>query len=162
EGARPLLKDYPALRVVGLAGEFADGLRYLSRQQGGPRLVAFLGSTIGNFNEEEIARFFTVLRGCLRAEDRVLVGFDLFKDPNVLIAAYDDSQGVTARFNLNLLAGLNSELGAHFDLETFRHRAVFNPHHGRIEMHLVSLRPQTVRIDRIGLDISFREGETIH
>jgi dimethylhistidine N-methyltransferase len=162
EGARPLLKEYPALRVVGLVGEFADGLRYLGDRPGGPRLVAFLGSTIGNFTEEENQQFFAALRRHLRPEDRFLLGADLLKDPAVLVAAYDDSQGVTARFNLNLLARLNRELGADFDLAAFRHRAVFNPRRSRIEMHLESVRDQAVRIEALGQSFHFLAGETVH
>jgi len=161
-GVRQLLQEYPRLRVVGLVGEFADGLSYLATHASEPRLVAFLGSTVGNFTEEEIARFFTMLRHHLRPDDRFLLGVDLLKDPTVLEAAYDDSQGITAKFNLNILTRLNRELSADFDLAAFRHRAVFNQERSRIEMHLVSLRNQRVRIGDLGLDIDFRQGETIH
>src|SRR3989337_3049953 len=161
-GLRQLLQEYPQLRAVGLVGEVAAGLRYLSPQAGEPRLVAFLGSTVGNFTEDEIARFFTMLREELRPEDRLLLRADLLKAPAVLEAAYDDSQGITAQFNLNILARLNRELSAEFDLAAFRHRAVFNPERGRIEMHLVSMRDQRVRIGDQGLDIDFRRGESIH
>jgi len=161
-GLRHLVQEYPQLRAVGLVGEFADGLSYLSTQAGETRLVAFLGSTVGNFTEDEIARFFTMLREELRPEDRLLLGVDLLKAPAVLEAAYDDSQGITAQFNLNILARLNRELSADFDLAAFRHRAVFNPERSRIEMHLVSVRDQRVRIGDLGLDIDFRRGESIH
>jgi dimethylhistidine N-methyltransferase len=161
-GLRHLVQEYPQLRAVGLVGEFADGLSYLSTQAGETRLVAFLGSTVGNFTEDEIARFFTMLREELRPEDRFLLGVDLLKAPAVLEAAYDDSQGITARFNLNILARLNRELSADFDLAAFRHRAVFNPERSRIEMHLVSMRDQRVRIGDLELDIDFRQGESIH
>src|SRR3989304_4530239 len=132
--------------------------KYFSAHAGEPRLVAFLGSTIGNFTEDEIARFFTMLREELRPEDRLLLGVDLLKAPAVLEAAYDDSQGITAQLNLNILARLNRELSAEFDLAAFRHRAVFNPERSRIEMHLVSVRDQRVRIGDLGLDIDFRQG----
>ena len=161
-GVAQLLREYPQLRVLGLVGEFDDGLNYLARQASGPRLVVFLGSTVGNFTEEVIVRFFTMLRRQLRPTDRFLLGVDLLKDPAVLEAAYDDSQGITAKFNLNILTRLNRELSATFDLEAFRHRAVFNRDRSRIEMHLISLRNQRVRIGDLGLDIEFREGETIH
>lgn len=161
-GTRQLLDNYPRLRVVGVAAEFADGLGYLATYPSGPRLVAFLGSTIGNFTEEDIARFFTMLRRHLRPMDRLLLGVDLIKDPAVLEAAYDDAQGVTAKFNLNILARLNRELSANFDLATFRHRAVWNHERGRIEMNLVSVHNQRVRIADLNLDIDFRQGETIH
>src|SRR5574337_475550 len=161
-GTRQLLHDYPRLRVIGVAAEFADGLGYLATHAGGPRLVAFLGSTIGNFTEEEIAGFFTMLRQQLRPIDRLLLGVDLIKDPAVLEAAYDDAQGVTAQFNLNILERLNRELSANFDLTTFRHRAVWNHKRSRIEMHLVSVRDQRVRVADLDLDIEFRQNETIH
>jgi L-histidine N-alpha-methyltransferase len=162
ESARRLLADYPALRVVGLVGEFGDGLRYLGEQPREPCLLAFLGSTVGNFNDEENSKFFTALRQALSPPDRLLLGVDLLKDPATLVAAYDDSQGVTAQFNLNLLARINREMAADFDLPSFRHRAIFNAALGRVEMHLVSLRPQKVRVGALGLTVPFAEGETIH
>ena len=161
-GVRQLLQECAQLRVVELVGEFADGLSYLANHASGPRLVVFLGSTVGNFTEEEIARFFTMLRGYLRPNDRFLLGVDLLKEPSVLEAAYDDSQGVTAKFNLNILARLNRALSADFDLAAFRHRALFNRERSRIEMHLVSVRNQRVRIEALGLDVDFQQGETIH
>ena len=162
KGARRLLNVYPQLRVLGLVGEFADGLEHLARETGGPRLVVFLGSTIGNFDEHELAEFFSMLRRCLRPVDRFLLGFDLLKDPAVLIAAYDDSQGVTAQFNLNILARINRELDADFDLAAFRHRALFNAERGRIEMQLVSLSDQQVRIGALDLVVRFSKDEMIH
>jgi len=162
DGMRQLLRDYPTLRIVELAGEFADGLSYLAREPGGPRMITFLGSTVGNFAEEEITSFLAMVRRATRHQDRFLLGFDLIKDAAFLEAAYDDSQGITAEFNLNLLARLNRELAADFDLGAFAHRAVFDLHRSRIEMHLVSLRHQRVRIDRLALEIELREGETIH
>src|SRR5574337_142363 len=161
-GTRQLLQDYPCLRVVGVVAEFEVGLRYLASKAGGPRLVAFLGSTIGNFTKDEIANFFTMLRRYLRPVDRFLLGVDLIKDPAVLEAAYDDAQGITAKFNLNILARLNRELSANFDPATFQHRAVWNLAKSRIEMHMVSLRHQYVRLADLNLDIEFRQDEIIH
>jgi dimethylhistidine N-methyltransferase len=162
DAARPLLADYPELRFFGLAGEFDDGLRFLAQAGGPPRLVAFLGSTIGNFDDSEIARFFTLLRSSLRPQDRFLLGFDVLKDPAILVAAYDDAQGVTAAFNRNLLVRINRELDANFNVEAFAHQAVFNAARSRIEMHLVSQRTQEVRVGFLGLNVVFRAGETIH
>jgi dimethylhistidine N-methyltransferase len=162
EAARGLLGDYPGLRFLGLTGEFAAGLDYLTRQQGGPRLVMFLGSTIGNLTPAELDVFCTTLRRALRPQDAFLLGFDLLKDPAVLAPAYDDAQGVTAHFNLNLLARLNRDYGADFDLSAFAHRAVFNAREGRIEMQLVSRRRQSVRVPGLGLTLAFGRGETIH
>ena len=162
DATRGLLTDYAALRVVGLVGDYADGLNYLTAHDGPPRLVAFLGSTVGNFNEEELSAFLDLLRRSMRPQDRFLLGFDLLKEPAVLVAAYDDAQGVTAQFNLNLLARINHTLDADFDPGAFRHRAIFNERRGRIEMHLVSTRPQIVHVRALGLTVSFAEGETIH
>lgn len=162
KGARRLIGEVSRLRVVGLVGDFSDGLSYLARAPGGPRLVAFLGSTVGNFDERELADFFTMLRRSLRPADRLLLGVDLLKDPAELIPAYDDSQGVTARFNMNILVRINRELGANFDLAAFRHRAIFNAARSRIEMHLESLGDQRVRIAAIGLEAVLRRGEMIH
>jgi L-histidine N-alpha-methyltransferase len=162
DSGRRLLQDYPGLSVVGLVGEFGDGLKYLGRLAGPPRLVAFLGSTVGNFSADENERFFRMLRGTLRPEDRFLLGVDLLKDLTILLAAYDDAQGVTARFNLNLLSRINRDLSADFDLDGFRHRAVFNEPLSRIEMHLESTRRQTVRLKGLGLSVSFEAGESIH
>ncbi|MDE2059242.1 MAG: L-histidine N(alpha)-methyltransferase [candidate division NC10 bacterium] len=161
-GTRALVHAYPRLQVVGVAAEFGDGLSYLTTHAIGPRLIAFLGSTIGNFAEEDIARFFLMLRRHLRPIDRLLLGVDLIKDPAALEAAYDDTLGVTARFNLNILTRLNRELHADFDLTAFRHRVAWNREHNRIEMHLVSLRDQHVSIANLDLGIDFRQGETIH
>jgi L-histidine Nalpha-methyltransferase len=161
-GTRWLLCEYPRLRVVGIAAEFEDGLGYLATDANSPRLVAFLGSTIGNFAEDEIAGFFTMLRRHVRPTDRLLLGVDLIKDPAVLEAAYDDAQGITAKFNLNILARLNRELSANFDPAAFRHRAVWNHAGSRIEMYLVSMRDQCVRLADLDLDVDFRQGETIH
>lgn len=162
EAASALLAEYPRLRFVGLVGEFADGLQHLADQKGPPRLVAFLGSTIGNFDEAELDNFFRVLRRHLRPQDLFLLGFDLRHDPALHLAAYDDAQGVTAEFNRNLLVRINRELGANFDVRAFAHRAIFDARRGRIEMHLVSLKAQTVHIPAIDLEVRFGAGETIH
>ena len=103
-----------------------------------------------------------MLRKNLRPIDRLLVGVDLLKDPARLVAAYDDAQGVTAGFNLNLLVRVNRELSADFDVSAFRHRAVFNAERSRIEMHLESLRDQQVRVGALNLQFNFRRGEMIH
>jgi dimethylhistidine N-methyltransferase len=162
QAGRALLADHPALRYVGLQGEFAQGLEHLRRQEGPPRLVAFLGSTVGNFTEDELGTFLAGVRAALRPQDRFLLGLDVRKDPSILVPAYDDAAGVTAEFNLNLLARLNREYGADFDLAAFAHRAVFNERRGRVEMHLVSRRAQAVRLPGLGLELTFREGETVH
>ena len=164
ESARTLLQDYPALSVEAYAGDYDAALPRLGENLGGEAraLVLFLGSNIGNFDRAEARDFLRRVRGVLRAGDSLLVGADLKKEPAVLEAAYDDALGVTAAFNLNLLARINRELGADFDLRAFRHVALYDEARGRVEMHLESARRQTVRIRALGLDLSFGEGERIH
>jgi dimethylhistidine N-methyltransferase len=160
--AQGLVSEYPGLRFVGLASDFADGLNYLAAQGGPPRLFVFLGSTIGNFDEDQIDRFFSLIRNVLRPQDRFLLGFDLLKDPAILLPAYDDAEGVTAEFNRNLLVRLNKELQGDFDAASFDHQALFNAACSRIEMHLVSRKEQKAHIKALDLVIPFRKGETIH
>ncbi len=128
----------------------------------GPTLALYIGSSIGNFAPAEAASVLQNLRSQLRPGDTLLLGTDLVKDTAVLEAAYCDSDGVTEAFNLNLLQRLNRELGADFDLAAFRHVAYFNVQHSRIEMHLRSTRPQTVRIRSLGLSVPFYTNECIH
>jgi L-histidine N-alpha-methyltransferase len=125
----------------------------------GPRLVAFLGGTIGNLLPGERTAFLTSLRGELRAGDALLLGTDLIKDPGVLVAAYDDAAGVTAEFNKNILRVLNAELGADFDVDEFEHVALWNERAEWIEMRLRSSTDQTVCLPGIGLRVSFAAGE---
>ena len=147
----------PALEVIPVVADFTQDFAVPLA----PPLVGFFpGSTIGNFRREDAAGFLARLRTALGEGARLLIGADLVKDPAVLVAAYDDAAGVTAAFNLNLLARLNREGGADFDLGAFRHRAVWNAEAERIEMHLVSLREQRVMIG--GRRIGFAAGETIH
>jgi dimethylhistidine N-methyltransferase len=158
--------DQLATRVPGLAvnpvcGHYLPALQRLEGLEG-PRLVLFMGSTLGNFTPEEAVAFLRELREGLRPEDRFLLGLDLEKEASVLEPAYDDAAGVTAAFNLNLLARLNRELGADFDLGAFRHVALWHAAEHRIEMHLESRSAQTVRIPALGLRLDFEAGERIH
>lgn len=162
ESSELLLKEYPTLEIIAIAGEYHIGLRQLRTVATGPKLVLWLGSNIGNLERAEAAQFLQRVRDTMSSSDRVLVGIDLRKDRAVLESAYDDAHGVTARFNLNLLARINRELGAQFDLQAFRHRAVYNDDLGRIEMYLVSTRAQQVFVEGLGLSLSFAAGEAIH
>src|SRR5262249_20173591 len=121
ETARALLARYLDLQIVAVAGEYRDGLQHLELPAGRPRLILWLGSSIGNLERREAAAFLHQVRDAMRSEDRLLVGIDLRKDRDILVPAYDDAAGVTARFNLNLLARINRELGGRFDLTRFRH-----------------------------------------
>jgi dimethylhistidine N-methyltransferase len=128
----------------------------------GRTLAIYIGSSIGNFSPEEAQTILRNLRSQLQAGDALLLGTDLMKDESIMVAAYDDRDGVTAEFNLNILHRLNRELGAEFNLESFRHRALWNSVESRIEMHLASTCDQRVRIATIELDLVFRTRETIH
>ena len=160
--ARALLARYPGLQIAAVAGEYGDGLRHLEAHAGGAKLVLWLGSSIGNLERSEAAAFLHQVRETMRPDDRLLVGIDLRKDPDTLVPAYDDAAGVTARFNLNLLARINHELGGRFDLARFRHRALYTDPAGRIEMYLVSAAAQRVAIDELRMDVAFAAGEAIH
>ncbi len=162
ESSRALLNEYPELQITSVAGTYEDGLRYLRRTGGEHKVVAWLGSSAGNLERDEAARFLRRVAEAAAPRGRLLLGLDLRKDERVLLRAYDDAQGVTARFNRNLLARINRELGGRFDLSAFRHRAVYRREAGRIEMHLVSTHAQQVRIDALGLTVRFAAGETIH
>ncbi|MGA9770249.1 MAG: L-histidine N(alpha)-methyltransferase [Blastocatellia bacterium] len=161
--SRELLKAYPQLRITAYASDYFTALRAIAETTTRERTVAlFLGSNIGNFDPEEAQEFFREVRNVLDPEDALLVGADLKKSAAVLVPAYDDPLGVTAAFNLNLLARINRELGGQFDIKKFAHRAVYNEELGRIELYLVSLARQTVRIQALDFEASFEEGETIY
>lgn len=153
-----LRRDFPGLSVEPIAAEYREGLRRLERD--GPMLVVFIGSNIGNFTRDEARGFLNGIAELMAPEDRLLLGVDLRKDPAVLEAAYDDAAGVTARFNLNLLARINRELGGTFDLDAFAHRATYDAVDGRVSMWLVSARAQRVRVGADAFD--FAAGEAIH
>jgi len=159
EAAR-LRRDVPGLRVLPVAADFTRPFALPPGISGRPRAGFFPGSTIGNFEPPEAKRFLRHAARMLGTGAVLVIGVDLVKDPGVLDAAYNDAAGVTAAFNLNLLARANRELGAGFDLGAFSHRAFYDGARQRIEMHLVSQRRQTVRVlDRA---FAFAPGETIH
>jgi len=161
--SRILLQSYPQLSIEAYAADYFAGLAELSKhEERGPTLALFLGSNISNFETDEAIRFLRALRGVLRSGDALLLGADLKKDPHTLEAAYNDSLGVTAAFNLNVLARINRELGGNFDLRAFKHRAVYNAELGRIEIYIESKHEQTVTIKKLGLEVRFTEGEHIH
>jgi dimethylhistidine N-methyltransferase len=156
-----LAQALPRLRVEPIVADYTQGLTEL-RRISGRKLVLSIGSSIGNFDLREAAAILRRIASGLAEGDALLLGTDLVKRASVLHAAYNDAAGATAEFNLNLLERINRELGADFDLRRFRHEAVWNPAASRIEMYLVSLRDQRVRIPAIGKTIQFREGERIH
>ena len=170
-----LARELPQVQVEPLVEDYTRSLNLGPSVDGERRLVLFIGSSIGNFLPEEALQLLSRLRAALAPGDSLLLGVDLApnmvsgqasapngKSETRLIAAYDDAEGVTAGFNKNLLVRLNRELGADFDLESFEHRIRWNRRQSRIEMHLESIRAQTVRLARLGIEVAFAEGETIH
>ncbi|MCI0531478.1 MAG: L-histidine N(alpha)-methyltransferase, partial [candidate division Zixibacteria bacterium] len=155
-------KDYPNLNGHGLIAEYRDGLSWVESRWTRRNVVLFLGSSIGNFEAQESSEFLRNLRSSLNPEDYVLIGFDLIKSESILIPAYGDSRGVTAEFNLNLLARINRQLGGEFDLSTFRHEAVFNSGQGAMESYLVSRQNQNVPIASLERAVSFEKDDAIH
>ena len=155
------LKDLRHVRVLGLEAEYLDGLNLaLARRESRERaLVLFLGSSIGNFDRERGEEFLRAIRMALKPGDAMLLGTDLEKPLSKLIPAYDDSQGVTAAFNRNVLARINRELDGDFDLYRFEHVALYNARERRIEMHLRSVEDQTATVE--GVEIEFQRDETI-
>jgi L-histidine Nalpha-methyltransferase len=153
----------PNVRVEGLVSEYTDGVHYLGREHTQRRnLVLFLGSNIGNFNAVNARGFLRRLWSALKDADYALVGFDLKKDIEVLLRAYNDASGVTAAFNLNLLHRMNRELGANFQIEAFRHFCTYNVFSGAMESYLVSLEPQIVRVDALEHSFAFDAWEPLH
>ena len=162
QSSAALAADYPDLEVLPVVADFTRPVKLpdKARKASENRIGFFPGSTIGNFDHAGAADFLATVANMVGGGGALLIGVDLKKDEDILVRAYDDAQGVTAAFNRNVLERINRELGGCFDIETFRHRALYNGAEGRIEMHLVSEKDQTVTVhDR---DFTFTKGETIH
>ena len=157
--AERLADDYPGLEVHGVVGDFERHLDAIPPAEDGTRVVAFLGGTIGNFLPGSRRKFLRALGRSLRLGDRLLLGTDLVKDVEILEAAYNDSAGVTADFNLNVLRVINQELGADFDLDAFEHVAFYDRHQEWIEMRLRALAPQVVNVEALGITVHFAHRE---
>jgi L-histidine N-alpha-methyltransferase len=157
EAATALSEEYPGVAVDAVVADFHRHLGLLPTD--GRRLIAFLGGTIGNLDPAQRRRFLVDLDCVMDAEDRLLIGTDLVKDRERLVRAYDDAAGVTAAFNRNVLAVLNRDLGADFDLDRFDHVARWNEDDHRIEMWLRSTADQAIRIGDLDLDLTFADGE---
>jgi L-histidine N-alpha-methyltransferase len=152
-------REYPDIEIAAVCGDFEEHLSEIP--DGGRRLFVFLGSTIGNLTAEPRAEFLTTLAGVMRPGDSLLLGTDLVKDTGRLVAAYDDAAGVTARFNRNVLAVINRELDADFDIDAYRHVARWNGEQERMEMYLRAERAQRVNIAALDLTVEFAAGEEI-
>ncbi len=157
-----LNKSFPELETTGIVAEYFNGLKWLNNITGSRNLVLFLGSNLGNFNKPQSRVFLRNLWNTLNDGDYLLTGFDLKKDIDLMLKAYNDSQGITREFNLNLLRRINTELKGDFDIEKFRHYSGYDVFTGAMESYLVSLENQTVFIKDIGQSFAFQEWEPIH
>ncbi|MBD2252405.1 L-histidine N(alpha)-methyltransferase [Nostoc parmelioides] len=159
--AKQLLQDYPSLEIYALAGTYELALAQLTTKKLSSRMICFIGSTLGNLNLQECDVFLSQIRATLNVGEYFLLGVDLQKPKEILEPAYDDSQGVTAEFNLNMLEHLNRSFEGNFDTTQFKHWAFYNESEQRIEMHLKSERSQTVQLKSLNLTVNFAQGETI-
>lgn len=161
ESAKQLLRDYPFLHIHGLVSTYELALQQLIPSPLSNRMICFLGSSLGNFNQQECDVFFSQITFALEEGDYFLLGIDLQKPVDILEAAYNDSKGVTAKFNLNMLSHLNWRFGGNFDLSLFEHKAFYNQSEEQIEMHLICKRSHRVHLQALDLTVTFTEGETI-
>jgi len=162
ELAQKLLTEYAHLSLRAMHADFAGNPGVIGALHLDKKALAFFGSNLGNFTREESLDFLQRIAVMMGPEDVFLLGIDLKKSPALLVPAYDDAQGVTAEFNLNLLHRMNRELGANFNVQSFAHLALYNEEHGRIEMHLRSRVAQQVTLTRTAQTMHFAAGETIH
>ncbi len=162
ESSISLLEEYPNLEIISVAAEYDEGLRQLNMHSEQPKLILWLGSSIGNFKPEEAIDFLKNIVKMMSPNDFFLIGFDLQKEKNLLLKAYNDAQDVTAQFNLNLLSRINRELGGEFDLDKFMHQAVYNEEKNRIEMYLISTCEQEIYIADLNSCYHFNKNERIH
>ena len=162
ESSEQLLKDYDTLHITGIIDTYEGGLEFLKSYDNKKNLILFLGSSFGNFTPDDGKLFLEKIFSTMKSGDLFLIGLDLVKDKNILESAYDDSQGVTAKFNLNVLSRINDELDADFDINNFSHYSIYNENDQRIEMNLKSLVSQSVIIGKSNLPLNLDKGELIH
>jgi L-histidine N-alpha-methyltransferase len=162
EARTRLEEELPRVTVEPIVADYTEGMRQSGASHAGIRLVLYIGSSIGNFSPADAIEVLRGVRAQLLPGDCLLLGTDMVKDVNLLLAAYDDAAGVTARFNMNVLVRINRELDANFNPKLFRHRARWNEGHSRIEMHLESLLAQKVALRALDMEVRFGLGETIH
>ncbi|RUT07954.1 dimethylhistidine N-methyltransferase [Dulcicalothrix desertica PCC 7102] len=159
--AKQLLLDYPTLEINALAGTYELALHELPAKQLPSRIIAFIGSTLGNLNPQESEVFFSQITQALHSGEYFLLGIDLQKPKHILEAAYNDSQGVTAAFNLNMLEHINWLYNGNFDTTQFEHFAFYNDTENQIEMHLRSLKSQNVKLEALNISVDIKASETI-
>jgi len=162
ESSEVLQSEYENLHITGIIDTYEGGLEFLKNYDTKKNLIIFLGSSYGNFAPDDGVQFLKKINSTMKPGDLFLIGLDLVKDSSILESAYNDSAGVTATFNLNVLSRINDELDADFDLDTFTHYSVYNEKSQRIEMYLKSLVNQSIVISKSGTTISLRKDELIH
>ena len=162
ESSELLQRDYQDLKITGIIDTYEGGLEFIEKYDDKKNLIIFLGSSFGNFTPNEGKTFLQKINSIMKNDDLFLIGLDLVKDKKILEDAYDDSQGITAKFNLNVLSRINDELDADFVLNNFKHVAKYNEKDQRVEMYLKSLVNQSVIISKANLSLKLKQGELIH
>ena len=162
ESSEQLLKDYEKLHITGIIDTYEGGLEFLKTYDEKKNLIIFLGSSFGNFSVNAGYAFLEKIYSAMKSDDLFLIGLDLVKDSQILESAYNDSQGITAQFNLNVLSRINDELDADFNLSNFKHYALYNEKDQRIEMYLKSLTNQSIMISKYNFSLHLKKDELIH
>ena len=162
ESSELLQKDYDQLHITGIVDTYEGGLEFIENYDDKKNLIIFLGSSFGNFPPKEGKIFLEKINSVMKKSDLFLIGLDMVKNKKTLEQAYDDSQGITAKFNLNVLSRINDELDADFDLTNFKHIAIYNEKDQRVEMYLKSLVNQSVIISKANLSLKISQDELIH
>ena len=162
ESTQDLHQDYDNLHITGIIDTYEGGLELIKNYDDCPNLIAFLGSSFGNFTFEEGKSFLQKINSEMKNDDLFFIGLDLVKDSKIIERAYDDSHGVTAEFNLNVLSRINKELDANFNLSKFEHHAVYDEKNQRIDMYLRSLANQSIKISKVDLSLQIQKDELIH
>jgi len=162
DSTKTLLDDYENLHITGIIDNYESGLKFIKNYDNKKNIIMFLGSSFGNFDYEHGLGFLHKINSSMKNDDLFLIGLDLVKDGAVLERAYNDSQGITARFNLNVLSRINSELDGNFNINKFAHHTFYNENQSRVEIYLRSLENQTVNIPKAGMVLQIKQDELIH
>jgi dimethylhistidine N-methyltransferase len=161
QSMRRLIEQYPNLQITAIGGRYEDGIHFLQKTDA-PKCILWLGSSIGNLTDDEAVCFLSKISRMMQPEDSLLIGMDMIKDWEIIDAAYNDTQGITAAFNMNLLRRINNSLDADFNLAQFRHEPVCNKAESRMESYITSCADQQVSIRDIDMEVAFRGNERIH
>jgi len=162
DSSKKLRDDYENLHITGIIDSYESGLEFIKNYDNKKNLIVFLGSSFGNFDYENGLEFLQKINSSMKKDDLFLIGLDLVKDKTVLERAYNDSQGVTAKFNLNILSRINSELDSNFNINKFVHHAIYNESQNRVEIYLRSLENQIVNIPKARMILQIKQDELIH